>query len=60
MELGPNAAFVWAAYGAVTLVLGALLLWLMADGVRQRRRLDRLEAGGVRRRSAAHDPTAGS
>ena len=57
MDLGPNAVFVWAAYGAVAVVLAILLLWLIADGVRQQRKLDRLDAEGVRRRSA-RPPTA--
>jgi heme exporter protein D len=52
MDLGPNAAFVWAAYAAFTLVIAALLLWLFADGKRQQRLLRDLEARGVTRRSA--------
>jgi heme exporter protein D len=51
MDLGPNAVFVWAAYGAVAAVLAALLLWLYVEGTRQQRKLDRLDAEGVRRRS---------
>ena len=52
MDLGPNAAFVWAAYAAFALVIAALLLWLLADGKRQQRLLKDLEARGVTRRSA--------
>lgn len=52
MDLGPNAAFVWAAYIAFAIVIAALLLWLTADGRRQQRRLKDLEARGVTRRSA--------
>ena len=52
MDLGANAVFVWAAYAAAALVLALLLVWLVADGVRLRRKLDRLDAEGVRRRSA--------
>ena len=52
MDLGPNAVFVWTAYGAVAVVLATLLLWLIVDGTRQQRKLDRLDAEGVRRRSA--------
>ncbi len=52
MDLGPNAAFVWAAYAAFALVIATLLLWLFADGKRQQRRLKELEARGVTRRSA--------
>jgi heme exporter protein D len=54
VDLGPNAVFVWAAYGAVAIVLGALVLWLHVDGRRQRRKLNRLDAEGVRRRSSRH------
>jgi len=51
MDLGPHAAFIWAAYGATGIVLAALAAWLALDGRRQRRLLDELEARGVRRRS---------
>lgn len=52
MDLGPHAAFIWASYGAVFIVLGLLIAWLAVDGRRQRRLLDELEARGVRRRSS--------
>lgn len=51
MELGPHAGFIWASYGAVALVLVALVVWLWLDGQRQRRLLDEFEKRGVRRRS---------
>ncbi len=51
MDLGPHAAFIWASYGAVAVVLVLLVAWLLWDGQRQRRLLDELEARGVRRRS---------
>jgi heme exporter protein D len=51
MELGPHAAFIWASYGAVVLVLLALVVWLVLDGRQQQRLSDGLEARGVRRRS---------
>lgn len=57
MDLGPHAAFIWASYSAVVLVLALLLVWLIGDGRRQRRLLADLEARGVRRRSA--DPGRG-
>ncbi len=53
MDLGPHAAFIWASYGIVALVLAALIAWLVADGRQQQRRLNELDARGVRRRSAA-------
>jgi heme exporter protein D len=52
MDLGPNAVFVWSAYGVFAAVIAAALLWLIGEGARLQRRLDRLDAEGVRRRSA--------
>lgn len=52
MSLGPHAAFIWASYGAMALVIAALVVWLVVDGRRLERRLADLEARGVRRRSA--------
>ena len=57
MDLGPHAAFVWAAYGAAAVVLVALALWLMLDGRRQQRLIDEIEARGVRRRSERSSPS---
>jgi heme exporter protein D len=51
MELGPHAAFIWAAYAATAAVLAGLALWLVIDGQRQQRVVDELEARGLRRRS---------
>lgn len=51
MDLGPHAAFIWSAYGAVVLVLAGLIAWLVLDGREQQRRLDDLAARGVSRRS---------
>jgi heme exporter protein D len=51
MDLGPHAAFIWAAYLALALILGALIAWLLYDGARQSRALDDLEARGIKRRS---------
>ncbi|MGI9381938.1 MAG: heme exporter protein CcmD [Methyloligellaceae bacterium] len=52
LDLGPHAAFIVAAYGAVALVLAGLVTWLLADDRKQRRVLAELEASGVTRRSA--------
>jgi heme exporter protein D len=49
-DLGPHAAYIWASYGIVALVLAGLAGWLMADGRHQQRLLDELAARGVRRR----------
>jgi len=51
MDLGPHAAFIWAAYAAVVVVLAALIAWLALDGRRQQQLIDEFEARGVRRRS---------
>jgi heme exporter protein D len=51
-DFGPHAAFIWASYVLVALVIGGLMAWLIADGRRIQRQLEALEAQGVRRRSA--------
>ena len=51
MNLGPHAAFIWACYGLVALVIGMLIAWLGLDGRRLARELAALEARGIRRRS---------
>jgi heme exporter protein D len=51
MDLGPHAAFIWAAYAVVAVALAALVVWLVLDGRRQQQLVDELEARGVRRRS---------
>jgi heme exporter protein D len=51
MDLGPHAAFIWAAYALVAVTLAALIAWLVLDGRRQQRMIDDLEARGVGRRS---------
>jgi heme exporter protein D len=48
-----HAGFIAAAYLATALVLMALVLWVIADGRAQRRRLADLEARGIKRRSAS-------
>lgn len=49
---GEHGFFIIACYGVSALALGALALWIFADGRLVRRRLEELEARGVRRRSA--------
>ncbi len=51
MDLGPHAAFIWACYAVVAVVLSLLAAWLVFDGRRQQRLIEALEARGVRRRS---------
>ena len=53
MDLGPHAAYVWAAYAANVAVLSGIAVWLVLDGRRLQRLLDLLDARGIRRRSDA-------
>jgi len=46
MELGPHAVYIWSAYGVVALTLAALIGWLVAEGRRQQRLIDDIEARG--------------
>jgi heme exporter protein CcmD len=46
------AGHIYASYAITGLVLVVLIGWLIWDGRRQRRRLDALEARGVRRRAS--------
>jgi heme exporter protein D len=52
MELGPHAAFIFAAYAAAGIVVALLVLWVFVDHRKQRSALAALEAQGVTRRSA--------
>jgi len=59
-ELGHNAGFIIASYGAVALVMIAVIGWTLVDYRAQKRDLATLEARGVRRRSAMNnDPEGG-
>jgi len=51
MDLGPHAAFIWACYAIYTVVVAAVIGWLVWDGARLKARLAELEAKGVSRRS---------
>ena len=51
VNLGPHAGFIVAAYAVAVLVVAALIGWVALDHRAQRRRLARLEAHGVTRRS---------
>jgi heme exporter protein D len=55
---GPHAAFVAAAYLAAAAIVIGLVLWILIDGRRLRRRIAALEAAGARRRSAGAEPGA--
>jgi heme exporter protein D len=52
IDLGPHAAFIFAAYGVTFVAVAALASFIIADDRRQRRLLDVLERKGIRRRSA--------
>lgn len=54
MDLGPHAVFIWTAYGLTTAVIALLVARAILDERRQREALVRLEAQGIRRRSAAN------
>lgn len=47
-----HAGYIIAAYIAAALVIGGLTVWILADYRAQLKKLRRLEAGGVTRRSA--------
>ncbi len=46
-----HVPYIVAAYLATALVVGAMVAWVVFDLREQRRKLDRLEAEGRRRRS---------
>lgn len=52
MDLGEHAAFIWASYGVVAIVVAAVIGWLIWDGRRYAAQLRQLEEAGVTRRSA--------
>ena len=51
MNLGPHAGFIIAAYAVAALVIVALSVWVELDNRTQRRRLAKLHAQGITRRS---------
>jgi heme exporter protein D len=48
--LGPHASFILASYGAVALILGALVFSILRDHAAQKRALAALEQRGAGRR----------
>jgi len=52
MDLGPHWEFIIGAYIIATLVVAALVYWVAADHVAQKRALADLERRGITRRSA--------
>lgn len=57
MDLGPHGAFIWSSYGAVALVLGALVIGLWLDGRRHARDLALLEGQVLGRGGDADNST---
>lgn len=54
-DLGPHAAFIWAAYAVTFVVVLGLIVFIVQDDRRQRQLLADLERQGIRRRSAKPD-----
>ena len=52
IDLGPHAVFIVWAYAGVALAIGGLIGWSVLAAGRLKRREERLEASGIRRRSA--------
>jgi heme exporter protein D len=57
-DLGPHAAFIWAAYAVTFVAVAGLVFFIIQDDWRQRQLLADLERQGIRRRSAKPDDTA--
>ena len=53
LDLGPHAAFIFAAYGVTFVAVAALALAIVENDRKQRRLLADLERRGIRRRSAS-------
>jgi heme exporter protein D len=56
MDLGPHAGFIIGAYIMAIVVVAALVIWVAADHVVQKRALSDLERRGITRRSAEPRP----
>lgn len=50
IDLGPHAAFIVASYALAALVVGGLVIWVVVENRRQKKRLADLEARGLGRR----------
>jgi heme exporter protein D len=51
-DLGPHAAFIWAAYAVTLIAVAGLVAFIVKDDRRQRQLLADLERQGITRRSA--------
>jgi heme exporter protein D len=56
MDLGPHAGFIVGAYIIAMAVMAALIIWVAADHVAQKRALAELERRGITRRSTESRP----
>jgi heme exporter protein D len=54
MDLGPHAVFIWTAYAVTAAVIALLVARAILDERHQRKALVKLEAQGIRRRSAGN------
>lgn len=52
IDLGPHVTFILASYIGVALVVAALIVRIAFDSNQQKKKLARLEAMGIKRRSA--------
>jgi heme exporter protein D len=57
MDLGPHAGFIISAYMIAAAVVAALVIWVAADHVAQKRALAELDRRGITRRSAEPRPS---
>jgi heme exporter protein D len=55
-DLGPHAAFIWAAYAVTFIAVAGLVGLIVQDDRRQRQLLADLERQGITRRSAEPRP----
>jgi heme exporter protein D len=51
-DLGPHAAFIWAAYAVTFVAVVGLVTFIVQDDRKQRQLLADLERQGIKRRSA--------
>jgi heme exporter protein D len=51
-DLGPHAAFIWAAYAVTFVAVLGLVAFIVQDDRKQRQLLADLERQGIKRRSA--------
>jgi len=56
METTAHIDFIAAAYAAAVIVVGALIIWVIADYRAQTRKIAELEMQGFTRRSASDQP----